>query len=114
MADPVERLATANREYGEYGGVNPSIEISTTFTGERAINGLLAEVLDIVQKAPRLHNIYVHLLYTVTSATEVLHERNRGLCALQLWRLATAAAAVGAQRPVCYQLQQLLAYHTAV
>jgi hypothetical protein len=35
MADPVERLAIANREYGEYGGVNPSIEISTTFTGER-------------------------------------------------------------------------------
>jgi methionine-gamma-lyase len=34
MADPVERLANANREYGEYGGVNPSIEISTTFTGE--------------------------------------------------------------------------------
>uniref|UniRef100_A0A383VV31 Cystathionine beta-lyase n=1 Tax=Tetradesmus obliquus TaxID=3088 RepID=A0A383VV31_TETOB len=32
MADPVERLASANREYGEYGGVNPSIEISTTFT----------------------------------------------------------------------------------
>eukprot|EP00882_Tetradesmus_deserticola_P003026 GHRQ01003212.1.p1 GENE.GHRQ01003212.1~~GHRQ01003212.1.p1 ORF type:complete len:550 (+),score=169.10 GHRQ01003212.1:365-2014(+) len=32
MSDPVERLASANREYGEYGGVNPSIEISTTFT----------------------------------------------------------------------------------
>lgn len=33
--DPVERLALATREarFGEHGGVNPSIEVSTTFTG---------------------------------------------------------------------------------
>jgi len=34
--DPVERLALATREarFGEHGGVNPSIEVSTTFTGD--------------------------------------------------------------------------------
>jgi hypothetical protein len=34
--DPVERLAIATREarFGEHGGVNPSIEVSTTFTGQ--------------------------------------------------------------------------------
>jgi hypothetical protein len=47
MADPVERLATANREYGEYGGVNPSVEISTTFTGERTTNYPMAAALDL-------------------------------------------------------------------
>lgn len=33
--DPVERLALATREarFGEHGGVNPSVEVSTTFTG---------------------------------------------------------------------------------
>lgn len=33
--DPVERLALATRDarFGEHGGVNPSIEVSTTFTG---------------------------------------------------------------------------------
>jgi hypothetical protein len=31
--DPVARLASGVREYGEYGGVNASIEVSTTFTG---------------------------------------------------------------------------------
>ncbi len=32
--DPAERLAVARREFGEWGGVNSSTEISTTFTGE--------------------------------------------------------------------------------
>eukprot|EP00775_Hariotina_reticulata_P012376 gene12376-12510_t len=32
MEDPVARLACIQREFGEYGGVNPSIEISTTFS----------------------------------------------------------------------------------
>ncbi|KAF8054990.1 hypothetical protein HT031_006880 [Scenedesmus sp. PABB004] len=31
-ADPVERMAAAQRTYGEHGGVNGSIEVSTTFT----------------------------------------------------------------------------------
>eukprot|EP00887_Chlorella_sp_A99_P007420 scaffold2.g7420.t1 len=31
-ADPAERLARSQREFGEYGGVNASIECSTTFT----------------------------------------------------------------------------------
>ena len=31
-ADPVERLATLRHEFGEHGGVNMSIEASTTFT----------------------------------------------------------------------------------
>ena len=30
--DPVERLATLRHEFGEHGGVNMSIEASTTFT----------------------------------------------------------------------------------
>lgn len=34
------RLACANREFGEHGGVNPSIEISTTFTGEQVVAAL--------------------------------------------------------------------------
>lgn len=33
VKDPVARIALAHREFGEHGGVNPSIEISTTFTG---------------------------------------------------------------------------------
>lgn len=32
MQDPVERLAAARHEFGEHGGVNMSIEASTTFT----------------------------------------------------------------------------------
>ena len=31
-SDPVERLATLRHEFGEHGGVNMSIEASTTFT----------------------------------------------------------------------------------
>jgi hypothetical protein len=31
--DPQERLANARKEFGEWGGVNASIEVSTTFTG---------------------------------------------------------------------------------
>ena len=31
--DPVSRLAEHGREFGEFGGVNASIEMSTTFTG---------------------------------------------------------------------------------
>lgn len=31
--DPAERLAVSRREFGEWGGVNSSTEISTTFTG---------------------------------------------------------------------------------
>ena len=30
--DPVERLAALRHEFGEHGGVNMSIEASTTFT----------------------------------------------------------------------------------
>jgi len=33
MEDPVARLACIQREFGEHGGVNPSVEISTTFSG---------------------------------------------------------------------------------
>lgn len=32
-ADPEARLAAMQREFGEYGGVNASVETSTTFTG---------------------------------------------------------------------------------
>ncbi len=31
-SDPVERLAELRHEFGEHGGVNMSIEASTTFT----------------------------------------------------------------------------------
>ena len=31
-SDPVERLASLRHEFGEHGGVNMSIEASTTFT----------------------------------------------------------------------------------
>jgi hypothetical protein len=32
--DPQERLANARKDFGEWGGVNASIEVSTTFTGK--------------------------------------------------------------------------------
>jgi hypothetical protein len=32
LADPEARLAAFERQFGEYGGVNASIEVSTTFT----------------------------------------------------------------------------------
>jgi hypothetical protein len=35
MDDPVDRIAMrARHEFSEYGGVQPSIDVSTTFTGE--------------------------------------------------------------------------------
>ncbi len=34
LDDPEARLAAFERQFGEYGGVNASIEVSTTFTGE--------------------------------------------------------------------------------
>ena len=34
LSDPEARLAAFERQFGEYGGVNASIEVSTTFTGE--------------------------------------------------------------------------------
>lgn len=33
LADPEARLAAFERQFGEYGGVNASVEVSTTFTG---------------------------------------------------------------------------------
>lgn len=33
--DPLDRLNAGKREFGEFGGVNASVEISTTFTGAR-------------------------------------------------------------------------------
>lgn len=35
LDDPEARLAAFERQFGEYGGVNASIEVSTTFTGAR-------------------------------------------------------------------------------
>lgn len=50
--DPVARLAVASREYGEYGGVNPSIEISTTFTGEQQPPNRPSQSLLVQSSAP--------------------------------------------------------------
>ena len=47
--DPVERLAAVRHEFGEHGGVNMSIEASTTFTVMEA--GTMPEIFqgDLVQ-----------------------------------------------------------------